>query len=203
MCYSFHHFHSRQQQHFFSQAKATWLVAKILAGYTRLGPAETVGSELKCHGISAAKRKITRVLMNPPLTTMSAVLRSLAVVSSITPDQIVKDKDENPSLSPMDEKNDALDKFNHPRFHRQLILQALHSSDHHAIGFHVPPVAASTLKSYLSIHSSGLIDFLESAWHTWDALGEEGQDPSATSPSKATTPALIPFNVPLGRDQNQ
>jgi hypothetical protein len=60
--YSFHHFHSRQQQHFFSQAKATWLVAKILAGYTRLGPAETVGSELKCHSISAAKRKITRVI---------------------------------------------------------------------------------------------------------------------------------------------
>lgn len=142
--------------------------------------------------------------MNPPLTTMSAVVRSLAVVSSITPDQIVKDKDENPSLSPTDEKNDALDKFNHPRFRRQLILQALHGANHHAIGFHVPPVAASTLKSYLSIHSSGLIDFLESAWHTWDALGEEGQDPSATSPkSKATTPALIPLNVPLGRDQNQ
>jgi hypothetical protein len=42
---------------FLLTSKSKWLVAKILAGYTRLGPAETAGSELKCHSISAAKRK--------------------------------------------------------------------------------------------------------------------------------------------------
>ena len=47
---------------FLLTSKSKWLVAKILAGYTRLGPAETAGSELKCHSISAAKRKITRVI---------------------------------------------------------------------------------------------------------------------------------------------
>ena len=151
--------------------------------------------------------QVTRVICKSVLTTMSttAAVRSLAVVSSITPDQIVKDKDGNPILNPLDEKHDALDKVNHPRFRRQLILQALvgaaAAEHHHSIDFHVPPVAASTLKSYLSVHSSGLVDFLESAWHTWDAMGEEGQDPSATS-SKSKT-ALIPINVPLGRDQNQ
>jgi acetoin utilization deacetylase AcuC-like enzyme len=140
-----------------------------------------------------------------PVETMSTV-RSLAVVSSISPDQIVTDKAGTPKLSPAEESNDSLDTFNHPRYRRALILQALSDADHSATTFHVPPVAASDLRPYLEIHSSGLVDFLETAWHAWDALGDEGQVPSAALPiagGSKSSPALIPMNVPLGRDLNQ
>ena len=138
---------------------------------------------------------------------MSTPSRSLAIVSSITPQQIVKDDDGLPKSSTEEQANDALDDFNHPRYRRALILLALEEHYAEKVSFCVPPMPAANLDDYLSIHSHSLVEFLSSAWTTWDALGEEGQDPigalSTATTNKPSTPALIPSNAPLGRDLYQ
>lgn len=134
--------------------------------------------------------------------------RPLTVVSNITPDQISIDNDGKPEISQEHKADDALDHFNHPRYRRALILLSLQHTqvsldDPNVISFAVPHEPAPDLKAYLDVHSSGLIEFLSSAWDTWGALGEAGQDPSGSKSSPShKVPALIPINTPLGRDHN-
>ncbi len=138
--------------------------------------------------------------------------RVLTVISSIVPHEIATDEEGLPVISPEEQANDKLDDFNHPRYRRALILQALACRDgKERVSFCVPPLPATDLNGYLSVHSNGLIDFLSTAWEKWDALGEAGQDPSGAlsagssneQVTKAPTPALIPSNAPLMRDENQ
>lgn len=139
---------------------------------------------------------------------MSAA-KALVVVSSITPNEIERDGGK-PVISSEEHANDALDDFNHPRYRRGLILQSLQENYGDKVSFTVPSAPKENLGDYLCIHSHGLVEFLSSAWTTWEALGEEGQDPSSAlkiTTSKHTikppTPALIPINAPLGRDPYQ
>lgn len=142
---------------------------------------------------------------------MSSERRSLTVISCITPQEIATDDDGLPVISSQQQANDALDDFNHPRYRRALILQALLQHDAaEAVSFCVPETPATSLNDYLSVHSHGLVEFLSSAWTVWDALGEAGQDPSgalsltsSTDEAQASTPALIPSNAPLMRDSYQ
>lgn len=135
--------------------------------------------------------------------------RSLVVVSSTSPQEIVVNTQGFPVISSKEQLNDALDDFNHPRFRKALILQALEQNYSEQVSFCVPPEPAENLKDYHSVHSHELVDFLSSAWTRWNALGEEGQDPSGalkqttTKVGKNQTPALIPSNTSLPRDPYQ
>ncbi|KAG7373847.1 acetylpolyamine aminohydrolase [Nitzschia inconspicua] len=163
---------------------------------------------------------------SPSFTTTNA---RLLVVSRYHPDDVSFEGNGQPILSSEDTRNDGWDLFNHPRHRRALILRELASRSinnannngekGHRIVFvrPAPPtndVAGFHLKDsvYNKIHSPGLLDFLSTGWNRWDAMGEEGQDPSSTVKrnlaeeddtavlsSKATLP-LIPGNVSLPRN---
>jgi acetoin utilization deacetylase AcuC-like enzyme len=140
---------------------------------------------------------------------------SVLVVSRYLPEDIKIDKEtKTPLLSDVDQRNDGLDVFNHPRYRRGLILKEM-AKKHRLVQFMKPEKAAEDFSSYLIVQSKGLITFFETAWSVWDALGEEGQDPFttlattgiATSTGTATTRGgtqpLIPGVVPLPRDPFQ
>ncbi len=135
--------------------------------------------------------------------------RLLTVVSSISPQDVATNDQDLPLITPEEQSNDSLDDFNHPRYRKALILQALACRGQEKVSFSVPPLPAADLTDYLSVHSNGLIDFLSTAWTKWDALGEAGQDPSGAlstaskGQTKASTPALIPINTPLMCDGKQ
>ena len=146
-------------------------------------------------------------MLNSSTTRPTSVL----VVSRYLPEDVPIDKGTNaPLLSDVDQLNDAMDAFNHPRFRRGLILKEM-AKKHRLVQFMKPKKAAADFSPYRTVHSEGLIDFLETAWTTWEALGEEGQDPMAilavvTTPNDTTTkrlPPLIIGNVPLPRDPFQ
>jgi hypothetical protein len=111
-------------------------------------------------------------------------------------------------------RNDELDAFNHPRLRRLLILQSLLSERRH--GWKVDHVVVSEeddedgkaeedgLEVYRAVHSEGLLKFLDTAWDAWNAMGEEGRDPSGWSPEfkgdpSESVPPLVPAAVPLPR----
>lgn len=98
---------------------------------------------------------------------------------------------------------DALDEFNHPRKRQQLILQALKKvqQEHPSIELQAQQSAIATAETFHSVydktHSPGLLRFLQTAWHQWEALGVEGRDGSGCQPGTTATssiPPLIPSN---------
>ena len=107
------------------------------------------------------------------------------------------------SLTESDKKNDALDLFNHPRVRRVEILRALQQSNRKIdIVTVVPePDATSILhKTYKTVCSDRLLDFLTTAWNRWKSLGEEGRDElSCLDHTDHPTPALIPSHAPVFR----
>jgi acetoin utilization deacetylase AcuC-like enzyme len=134
-------------------------------------------------------------------------MTKLIVVSSITPDEIPKTE---PFISNEEEADDALDRYNHPRYRRALILQQL--AKRTDIDFQTPSpaaadgddAAASLETLYQSIHSPGLLHFLTTAWSRWEDLGPEGRSPAFCLNEGATEiPAMIPINMPLPRDPIQ
>ena len=138
---------------------------------------------------------------------------SVLVVSRYLPEDVPVDKGTKvPLLSDVDQLNDAMDAFNHPRYRRGLILKEM-AKKHRLVQFMKPESAAPDFSPYGNVHSPGLIDFLETAWNKWEALGEEGQDPMAilavptmtpsTLGETKRTPPLIIGNVPLPRDPFQ
>ncbi len=130
----------------------------------------------------------------------------LLVVSRYLPDDIPKSTEGEPDLIETEEKDDSMDKYNHPRYRRALILHELKNRQNNepgAIQFVKPQMAAADLKVYESVQSPRLIDFLSSAWNKWEALGPEGQDPMASMAVSTGTPPLVPGNVPLPREPYQ
>lgn len=139
----------------------------------------------------------------------------IPVVSKITADSIELNEDGSPKISAEDQALDSLDDFNHPRFRRALILRALQEHYGDKVSFVVPSRPERDLQSYDCIHNKDLLDFISTAWTRWEGLGEEGRDPASsliTSDSSSSdtgiiksivVPALIPINMPLGRDGNQ
>jgi acetoin utilization deacetylase AcuC-like enzyme len=92
---------------------------------------------------------------------------------------------------------DQLDPFNHPRERRVLILDCLRRHEHAAdVAIVTIPNAGDAAfdEMYGSIHSPGLLELLRTGWSKWQALGEDGQVPSA----KLGT-GIVPINMPLPR----
>ncbi|KAG7337843.1 acetylpolyamine aminohydrolase [Nitzschia inconspicua] len=150
----------------------------------------------------------------------------LLVVSRYHPDDVSYEGNGRPNLSFEDSRNDGWDLFNHPRHRRALILRELAGrsavSDNaymNRIAFVRPSPPTNDVAFHLKdsvynkVHSPGLLDFLSTGWNRWDAMGEEGQDPSSTVKrnlaeegdtavllsTKKTLP-LIPGNVSLPRN---
>jgi acetoin utilization deacetylase AcuC-like enzyme len=143
---------------------------------------------------------ITLFIMSPPLL----------VVSRYLPEDIPSSTEGTPELTEHETKDDSMDKFNHPRLRRGLILHELkkrqQNTDSNAIEFVKPDTASPNdgLKVYENVQSSGLIDFLSTAWEQWDAMGPDGQDPFASMAALSSgTPPLVPGNVPLPREPYQ
>ena len=136
--------------------------------------------------------------------------------------------------------NDEMDDFNHPRRRRALILRQLYQrcktmtttttkSVATKIYFETPASAKKNIENdnddynpmdlYRKVHSQGLMTFLSTAWKEWEALGQNGRDPSCipfhsllmeddsssssnSNERKARIPPLIPCNFPLPREHN-
>lgn len=159
----------------------------------------------------------TNHLANIPLTMSSSSSSSsyaaLVVICRRTPDSLQMGPDGTPIIDPTDQANDALDRFNHPRERRALILLSLQAKqDRCRITFQSPTQATDHLDMYRAVHTSRLIDFLTTSWKQWDALGESGQDPGCTmvvpdaaaaTATISTSPPLIPICVPLPREPHQ
>ncbi len=148
--------------------------------------------------------------MSSSSSSSSAAACALVVVSRRTPDSVQMGEGEKPIIDDSDQANDALDRFNHPRERRALILLALAAAkkSHQPITFQSPTEPASHLDVYNAVHTARLIEFLVTAWKRWDALGEAGQDPGCTmlvpEPKTITSsPPLIPICMPLPREPHQ
>ena len=166
------------------------------------------------------------------------IMTSIYVVSRYTPEECLSkakaaQKGDAPEstataggdeiiLDESSERNDAYDDFNHPRQRRALILQEFYrrKNIHGAnIEFEAPAI-----KSHISIpldmyeqtvHSEGLIEFLSTAWKSWESLGQKGRDPSCIPFSSLVledpddqehplrVPPLIPCNFAFPRDNNR
>ena len=134
----------------------------------------------------------------------------LLVVSRYLPEDIPISSEGIPELVESEKNDDSMDKFNHPRVRRGLILHELKArqgTNPDAIQF-VKPDTASTndgMKSYENVQSPGLIDFFSTGWEQWDAMGPDGQDPFASmgTDMSSGTPPLVPGNVPLPREPYQ
>lgn len=137
--------------------------------------------------------------------------RTISVSCRYHPDSIAWQKDESgveePVLRSLDEENDNLDSYNHPRYRRALILKELAARKGHQvmIDFKTPAEATSNLDIYRKVHTGRLIDFFTSAWKLWDGIGSEGQDSMCNGGGGevASSPALIPGNTPLPRERFQ
>jgi acetoin utilization deacetylase AcuC-like enzyme len=150
---------------------------------------------------------------------------SVVVISAVPKESLVYDEvTGQPIISAVEQLNDDMDPFNHPRLRRALILTALKNkySGTDNLNYICPGESALAvpvnLDLYKSVHSEGLVTFLSQAWKRWDHLGEEGQDimcimetvtlTSDTVTSTDTTvttikpksPPLIPGCVPFSRD---
>lgn len=127
---------------------------------------------------------------------------SLVVVSPVDAASLQVDADGQPITSPADQALDALDDFNHPRLRRALILQALLQKKHSCpMTFKVTGSLAKWTELYQSVHTTGLLDFLATAWTRWQALAD-GQDPSGGRTSTAGF-VLVPSCMPLPRAPGQ
>jgi acetoin utilization deacetylase AcuC-like enzyme len=126
----------------------------------------------------------------------------------------VKDDDWK-NITAKQELLDGMDSFNHPRIRRIHILEALRQKASVA----VPTIAFECVSSkethdaaaqldavYSRVHSTGLVQFLSTAWDRWESYGSEGQDPSGCLSSLTTTPTVfvappaVPVNMPLQRE---
>jgi acetoin utilization deacetylase AcuC-like enzyme len=107
-------------------------------------------------------------------------------------------------LSEQDQQRDALDEYNHSRQRRALILQELRTRQGIDIKLCTPPEDDDDdddddetdwlTRIYSKVHSSALLQFLQTAPARWEALGTAGQDPIAS-----LSAALIPICIPLQR----
>jgi len=132
------------------------------------------------------------------------------------------DDDADVPVSAQDKALDAMDLFNHPRQRRALILSELRARDHRnrsssdvdtttSIRFECPTIPESSsilADTYGTVHSEGLLSFLETAWEKWENMGQEGRDPMGfldvtASAASSTVPPLVPGNVPLPRTMGQ
>ena len=105
----------------------------------------------------------------------------------ISPVEMVHGNDDNdddkPVVSESEQRLDALDDFNHPRIRRAHILTAFQSKYGNLCSFECPTAAVSSgneeggadylRKRYHSVHSTGLINFLWTAWTQWKNLRKE------------------------------
>lgn len=102
-----------------------------------------------------------------------------------------------------DQIDELLDDFNHPRRRRRLILAALRAVKTCPLKIEtIPAIDDDGILAtvYGKVHSSGLLDFLQTAWQKWEALGEGGRDPSGSIPVEwSAIPPLVPSNAPLPR----
>ena len=122
-------------------------------------------------------------------------------------------------LSEADLRCDALDDFNHTRFRRARILEALMEKENASDEAGIESTAAATpisihlaqraesLEFYEPVHTPGLLDFLVTAYEAWKSLGLEGWDSigcmDGTEPTEeCSPPPLIHHNMPLPRLAN-
>ncbi|KAL7580924.1 hypothetical protein ACA910_005743 [Epithemia clementina (nom. ined.)] len=133
-------------------------------------------------------------------------MSSLTVLTPIDPSDIKRTENHEIVLGKQDKYNDALDKFNHPRIRRLLILSELEKRTKQndrdnaktTTTFVVPSEMMDLpqwMKTYSSIHSSGVLDFLATAWTRWSDY-QEGLDEDQKRP-------LMSGNSPLMRDINE
>jgi acetoin utilization deacetylase AcuC-like enzyme len=142
----------------------------------------------------------------------------LFVFSAVPPADNTESSSSLVQQQEQEQRLDALDAFNHPRKRRALILAALQraaaaaadtNSDSADMRVECPTSViedAEILRTvYSCVHSEGLLQFLETAWKQWEALGDAGRDPigcllpSAEAAASTTLPSLIPANMPLAR----
>jgi acetoin utilization deacetylase AcuC-like enzyme len=99
-------------------------------------------------------------------------------------------------LSEQDQQRDALDEYNHSRQRRALILQELRTRPRIDIQLCTPPDDKTdwVTRIYSKVHSTELLQFLQTAPARWEALGNAGQDPIASLGA-----GLIPICIPLAR----
>lgn len=106
-----------------------------------------------------------------------------------------------PVLNAADARNDNMDKFNHPRIRRALILQSMKDVDA-KFTFETPPAPSKNLDDYKLVCSDRLLEFFSTAYDRWHAMGEH-QDPGSTWTLEEelddVSHPLIPGNVLLPR----
>jgi acetoin utilization deacetylase AcuC-like enzyme len=111
-----------------------------------------------------------------------------------------------PVLNVADARNDSMDKFNHPRIRRALILQSMKDAGA-KFTFETPSAPSKDLDDYKLVCSDGLLEFFSTAYDRWHAKGEHGQDPCSTRALEGVNDdishPLIPGNVSLPREPFQ
>lgn len=124
------------------------------------------------------------------------------------------DPQECQNLGEMDSRRmaDAHDRFNRPRERRNLILSSLSSLYPHLTEITKPTNPHENLNLFKLVHGVDLVEFLESAWDQWLALGDAGRDPQAfhhtykdtdNMNSEGILPPLVPIHCMLQRDVHQ
>lgn len=133
-------------------------------------------------------------------------MTKLIVIAPLAPESIKLDEEGATVLSAEEKEADEQDRFNHPRIRRTLILKAIEAKGGSDVSFITvaEPFEVDLNKVYSHIHSNGLLNFLTTAWKTWEDYGDDGREPGASlGSSTSTIPPLIPLNVPLPREAHE
>lgn len=110
---------------------------------------------------------------------------------------------------------DGCDCYNRPRLRQNLILSKFsevsrgEKSDQVNFIVEFPDKPVSFLGVYQGIHSVDLLQFLRSAWPSWEGLGAGGRDRGNFHPAftedefeSGKIPPLVPSQMPLHRDSH-
>jgi hypothetical protein len=145
-------------------------------------------------------------------TASSTMAPAIHVVSRYLPGEgLLKSADNDakggPVLNAADARNDYMDKFNHPRIRRALILQSMNDHADAKFTFEAPSAPSKNLDDYKLVCSDRLLEFFSTAYDRWHAMGEHGQDPCSTRTLEEElddiSHPLIPGNVLLPREPFQ
>ncbi len=113
--------------------------------------------------------------------------------------------EESCSSSEKERVADSYDTFNHPRYRRDQIIQALKKKDSKFISFcHPSNPCLDITNLYQRVHSDGLLNFLTTCWNRWVQMGSSRRDldytPETSVEVEEVVPPLIPGHCALHRE---
>ena len=114
--------------------------------------------------------------------------------------------EESCSSSEKERVTDSYDTFNHPRYRRDQIVQALKKSSNLISFCHPSSPCSDVINLYQRVHSDGLLKFLTTCWDIWVQMGPNRRDldyspeTSIKIGEEEEVPPLIPGHCALHRE---